>query len=158
MRQSAFRCLSSLSSIKNGLQNGKFVHIVEVGPRDGLQNEKTNVPTAVKLKLIDKLAESGLNRIEVTSFVSPKWIPQMADQKEVMKGLIRRPGVSYSVLTPNLKGLEAAMECDAKEIAIFAAASETFSKKNINATIAESLGTCVLNHRIYRKYFLDDHN
>ena len=117
-----------------------FVQIVEVGPRDGLQNEKTLVPTNVKLNLINKLSDCGLTRIEVTSFVSPKWIPQMADHKEVMRSLTSRPGIVYSALTPNLKGLEGAIACGAKEVAVFAAASETFSKKNINVSIEESLG------------------
>ena len=141
MRQSAIKALSSLSAVVSG-KNGtnRFVQIVEVGPRDGLQNEKTIVPTNVKLSLINKLSDCGLTKIEVTSFVSPKWIPQMSDHKEVLEGIAKRPGISYSVLTPNLKGLEGAIACGAKEIAVFAAASETFSKKNINSTIEESLG------------------
>ena len=112
------------------------VRIVEMGPRDGLQNEPGTVPTAVKLELIDRLADAGLTAIESTAFVSPKWIPQMADHTEVLKGIRRRPGVTYPVLTPNLKGFEAA---GATEVAIFGAASESFSKKNINCSIAESL-------------------
>src|SRR5688572_27714216 len=115
------------------------VCIVEVGPRDGLQNEKGEVPTAVKLELIDRLAGAGLLAVEATAFVSPKWIPQMADHTEVMEGIRRRPGVSYPVLTPNLKGFEAARAAGATEVAIFGAASEAFSQKNINCSIAESL-------------------
>jgi hydroxymethylglutaryl-CoA lyase len=115
------------------------VRIVEMGPRDGLQNEKGEVPTAVKLELIDRLGEAGLPAIETTAFVSPKWIPQMADHTEVMEGLRRRPGVAYTVLTPNLKGYEAAKAAGATEVAVFGAASEAFSRKNINCSIAESL-------------------
>lgn len=115
------------------------VKIVEVGPRDGLQNEKTPVSTAVKLELIDRLGAAGLTAIEATAFVSPKWTPQMADQAEVLAGIARRPGVAYPVLTPNLKGFEAALAAGAEEVAVFAAASESFSAKNINCTIAESL-------------------
>ncbi|KAI1894981.1 hypothetical protein AGOR_G00101260 [Albula goreensis] len=115
------------------------VKIVEVGPRDGLQNEKTIVPAEVKIRLIDMLSEAGLPVIEATSFVSPKWVPQMADQVEVMKGIHRRPGVIYPVLTPNLKGFQAAVKAGAGEVAIFGAASELFSKKNINCTVEESL-------------------
>lgn len=117
----------------------KRVKIVEVGPRDGLQNEKQNVPTAVKLELIHRLADCGLSVVEATSFVSPKWVPQMADNAEVMAGINRRSGVSYPVLTPNLKGFEAALAAGATEVAIFGAASESFSQKNINCSIAESL-------------------
>ena len=115
------------------------VRIVEVGPRDGLQNEKGEVPTAVKLELIERLAEAGLRAIEATAFVSPKWIPQMADHTEVLERIRRRPGVAYPVLTPNLKGLETARAAGATEVAVFAAASEAFSKKNINCSISESL-------------------
>jgi len=117
----------------------KRVRIVEVGPRDGLQNEKGEVPTAVKLELIERLAEAGLPAVEATAFVSPKWIPQMADHAEVLERIRRRPGVSYPVLTPNLKGFEAARAAGATEVAIFGAASEAFSRKNINCSIAESL-------------------
>jgi hydroxymethylglutaryl-CoA lyase len=119
------------------------VRIVEVGPRDGLQNEKQNVPTATKLELIERLADAGLRDIEVTSFVSPKWVPQMADHAEIMRGLRRRPGVHYPVLTPNLKGFEAALTEGATEVAVFAAASEGFSQKNINCSIAESIARFV---------------
>jgi isopropylmalate/homocitrate/citramalate synthase len=117
----------------------KRVSIVEVGPRDGLQNEAEPIATAAKLELIDRLGAAGLKRIEAASFVSPKWVPQMADHREVMTGIRRRPGVVYSALTPNLKGLEAALECGVEEVAVFAAASESFSQKNINCSIAESL-------------------
>ncbi|WP_031358205.1 hydroxymethylglutaryl-CoA lyase [Caballeronia sordidicola] len=115
------------------------VRIVEVGPRDGLQNEKQNVPTAIKLELIDRLGAAGLRDIEVTSFVSLKWVPQMADQAEVMRGLRRRAGVNYPVLTPNMKGFEAAVVEGATEVSVFAAASEGFSRKNINCSIDESI-------------------
>ena len=117
----------------------KSVKIVEVGPRDGLQNEPQVVPTAVKVELIARLAEAGLSVIEATSFVSPKWVPQMGDNEAVMRALQRRPGVSYPVLTPNLKGFDAALEAGAQEVAIFGAASESFSQKNINCSINESL-------------------
>jgi hydroxymethylglutaryl-CoA lyase len=117
----------------------KKVRIVEVGPRDGLQNEKMEVPTQVKLELIGRLADAGLSAVEATAFVSPKWIPQMADHTEVLEGIRRKPGVSYPVLTPNLKGFEAARAAGATEVAVFGAASESFSKKNINCTIAGSL-------------------
>ncbi len=115
------------------------VTVYEVGPRDGLQNEQRTIPAADKIALIDQLAASGLKKIEATSFVSPKWVPQMADAAEVMAGIDRRPGVVYAVLTPNMKGYERAREAGADEVAIFAAASETFSRKNINCSIAESL-------------------
>jgi hydroxymethylglutaryl-CoA lyase len=115
------------------------VKIVEVGPRDGLQNESREVPTAVKLELIERLADAGLRAVEATAFVSPKWVPQMADHTEVLERIRRKPGVSYPVLTPNLKGFEAARAAGATEVAIFGAASETFSRKNINCSIAESL-------------------
>ena len=115
------------------------VRIVEVGPRDGLQNEKGEVPTAVKLELIERLADAGLPAVEATAFVSPKWIPQMADHTEVLERIRRKPGVSYPVLTPNLKGFEAARAAGATEVAVFGAASEAFSRKNINCSIAESL-------------------
>jgi hydroxymethylglutaryl-CoA lyase len=115
------------------------VKIVEVGPRDGLQNEPGEVPTVVKLELIERLADAGLRSVEATAFVSPKWVPQMADHTEVLERIRRKPGVSYPVLTPNLKGFEAARAAGATEVAIFGAASETFSRKNINCSIAESL-------------------
>lgn len=116
-----------------------FVKIVEVGPRDGLQNEKSIVPTEVKVSLIEQLAACGLPVVEATSFVSPKWVPQMADNKDVLSRLKRLPGVTYSCLTPNLKGFETAVSSGADEVAIFGAASEAFSKKNINCSIEESL-------------------
>ncbi|WP_328716274.1 hydroxymethylglutaryl-CoA lyase [Halomonas elongata] len=117
----------------------KQVRLVEVAPRDGLQNEPEAIATDTKLELIDRLADAGLRHIEAASFVSPKWVPQMADHREVMTGLKRRPGITYSALTPNLKGLEAALECGVEEVAVFGAASEAFSHKNINCSIAESL-------------------
>jgi isopropylmalate/homocitrate/citramalate synthase len=116
-----------------------FVKIVEVGPRDGLQNEPGEVPTGTKVELIERLAEAGLPAVEATAFVSPKWVPQMADHTEVLERIRRKPGVSYPVLTPNLKGFEAARAAGASEVAIFGAASEAFSRKNINCSIAESL-------------------
>jgi hydroxymethylglutaryl-CoA lyase len=115
------------------------VRLVEVGPRDGLQNEATMVPADVKVALIDRLADAGCPAIEATSFVSPKWVPQMADAAEVMARIRRRPGVRYPVLTPNLKGFEAALAAGADEVAVFVAASESFSNRNINCSIAESL-------------------
>jgi len=117
----------------------KKVRLVEVGPRDGLQNEAGEVPTAIKVELIERLADAGLPAVEATAFVSPKWVPQMADHTEVLQRVRRKPGVSYPVLTPNLKGFEAARAAGATEVAVFGAASEAFSKKNINCSIAESL-------------------
>ncbi|MGO3859635.1 MAG: hydroxymethylglutaryl-CoA lyase [Neisseriaceae bacterium] len=115
------------------------VKIVEVGPRDGLQNEAQQVSTEVKLELIERLGEAGLTTIEATAFVSPKWVPQMADAKAVMAGLKPKAGVAYPVLAPNLQGFEAAYGAGAREVAVFAAASEAFSQKNINCSIAESI-------------------
>ncbi len=119
------------------------VKLVDVGPRDGLQNEKAQVPAAVKIELVHRLQDAGLTEIEVTSYVSPKWVPQMADNAEVMAGIKRKPGVRYSVLTPNMKGFEAAIapprELWPDEIVVFGAASEAFSQKNINCSIAESI-------------------
>jgi hydroxymethylglutaryl-CoA lyase len=115
------------------------VTIVDVGPRDGLQNEAVPVSTADKVALVHALQEAGLREIEVTSFVSPKWVPQMADNAAVMAGVSRRPGVRYSVLTPNMKGFEGALPCRPDEIVVFAAASEAFSRRNINCSIAESI-------------------
>ena len=115
------------------------VEIFEMGPRDGLQNEKRLIPAAEKIALVDMLSRAGFRRIEVTSFVSPKWVPQMADAAEVMAGITRAPGISYAVLTPNMKGYEGARAANASEIAIFASASEGFSRANLNCTIAESL-------------------
>ena len=117
----------------------KKVRIVEVGPRDGLQNEPGVVPAAVKIELIHRLADAGLRAIEATAFVSPKWVPQMADNADVMAGIRKKPGVAYPVLVPNLKGFEAALAAGAEEIAVFGAASEAFSQKNINCSIADSL-------------------
>ena len=115
------------------------VKLVDVGPRDGLQNEKEPVPAAVKIALVHRLQDAGLKEIEVTSFVSPKWIPQMADNAQVMAAIQRRPDVRYSVLTPNLKGFEAALPSRPDEIVVFGAASEAFSQRNINCSIAESI-------------------
>jgi hydroxymethylglutaryl-CoA lyase len=115
------------------------VRIVEVGPRDGLQNEPREVPTDVKVQLIERLADAGLQAVEATAFVSPKWVPQMADHTEVLERIRRKPGVEYPVLAPNLKGFESARAAGATEVAIFGAASESFSRKNINCSIAESL-------------------
>lgn len=117
----------------------EFVEIVEMGPRDGLQNEKRIIPTAEKIALVDLLSRAGFRRIEVASFVSPKWVPQMADSAEVLAGITRTPGVRYAALTPNMKGYEGAKAARADEVAIFASASEGFSRANLNATIAESL-------------------
>ena len=118
---------------------GEHVTIFEMGPRDGLQNEKTQIATADKIALVDRLSGCGFTKIEVTSFVSPKWVPQMADATEVMAGITRAEGVSYAVLTPNMRGFEGAVAAKADEIAIFGSASEGFSQKNINCSIAESL-------------------
>uniref|UniRef100_J3N5W3 hydroxymethylglutaryl-CoA lyase n=1 Tax=Oryza brachyantha TaxID=4533 RepID=J3N5W3_ORYBR len=117
----------------------RVVKIVEVGPRDGLQNEKNTVPTSVKIELIHKLVASGLSVVEATSFVSPKWVPQLADAKDVVEGIRHVPDVRFPVLTPNLRGFEAAVAAGAKEVAVFASASESFSKSNLNCTIKESL-------------------
>ena len=121
----------------------KRVKLVDVGPRDGLQNEKQSVPAEVKIGLVHALQDAGLTEIEVTSFVSPKWVPQMADNSQVMAGIRRKPGVRYSVLTPNLKGFETAIASDKAfwpdEIVVFGAASEAFSQRNINCSIAESI-------------------
>jgi hydroxymethylglutaryl-CoA lyase len=118
------------------------VKIVEVGPRDGLQNEKRVVTTSTKVELIDRLSKTGLSVIEVGSFVSPKWVPQMADSSDVLQQISRVSHVTYPVLTPNLKGLQAALAAGANEVAIFTAASETFAQKNTNVTIEESLSRC----------------
>lgn len=116
-----------------------FVTIFEMGPRDGLQNEKTFVPTNAKIELVDSLSACGFAKIEVTSFVSPKWVPQMADAGQVMEGIHRHPAVTYAVLTPNVKGYNAAKRVSADEVAIFGSASEGFSRKNINCSVAESI-------------------
>ena len=115
------------------------VQLIDVGPRDGLQNEKMPVPAEAKIGLVQRLQEAGLQEIEVTSYVSPKWVPQMADNHTVMAGLERKPGLRYSVLTPNLKGFEAALPDRPDEIVVFGSASEAFSQKNINCSIAESI-------------------
>jgi len=115
------------------------VKIVEVGPRDGLQNEKEFVPTEVKIDLVNRLSAAGFRNIEAASFVSPKWVPQMADGAQVMAAIERRPGTIYSVLTPNMKGFDGALAAHADEIVIFGAASEAFSQKNINCSIADSI-------------------
>lgn len=116
-----------------------FVTIFEMGPRDGLQNEKVFVPTEDKIRLVDRLSDCGFRKIEVTSFVSPKWVPQMADATEVMEGIYRHPAICYAVLTPNVKGYTAARKVSADEVAVFGSASEGFSKKNINCSIDESI-------------------
>jgi hydroxymethylglutaryl-CoA lyase len=124
------------------MREGAFpdrVKIVEVGPRDGLQNEASFVPTAIKVELIQRLVDAGVRWIEAAAFVSPKWVPQMADGAQVLRDIGRRDGVVFSALVPNLKGLDAALEAKCDEVAVFAAASETFSRKNINCSIAESL-------------------
>ncbi|MBB1491744.1 MULTISPECIES: hydroxymethylglutaryl-CoA lyase [unclassified Paracoccus (in: a-proteobacteria)] len=115
------------------------VEIFEMGPRDGLQNEKRLIPAADKIALVDLLSRAGFRRIEVTSFVSPKWVPQMADAAEVLAGITRAPGVSYAALTPNLKGYQGARDAKASEVAVFTSASEGFARANLNCTIAESL-------------------
>lgn len=117
----------------------KRVHVVEVGPRDGLQAESTFIPTDTKIELVNRLVGAGIQRIEAASFVSPKWIPQMADGAQVMAGIDRAAGVSYAALTPNMRGLEAAIESKVDEVVIFGAASEAFSIRNINCSVAESL-------------------
>ncbi|KAJ2557178.1 hypothetical protein EV175_001502 [Coemansia sp. RSA 1933] len=146
-RSTILRRFSTTFKLSKGTNNDtartklqqSYVKIVEVGPRDGLQNEKALIPTDTKVSLINRLADAGLSVVEATSFVSPKWVPQMGDAKQVMAEISRKPGVSYPVLTPNLKGLEAAIAAGAEEVAIFGAASESFSQKNINCSIAESI-------------------
>ncbi|TMW64311.1 hypothetical protein Poli38472_012933 [Pythium oligandrum] len=137
MRKSVSRTRSFVTV--GGLQYPSQVKIVEVGPRDGLQNEKSVVSTEDKVQLINMLSQTGLKAIEATSFVSPKWVPQMGDNTDVLTRIDRKPGVWYPVLTPNLKGFESAVAAGAHEVAIFGAASEAFSKKNINCSIDESL-------------------
>ncbi|KAJ2964034.1 hypothetical protein NQZ79_g900 [Umbelopsis isabellina] len=129
MPQRSFASVATSSKIK----------LVEVGPRDGLQNEKQVIPSEVKIELINKLSNVGLTSIEATSFVSPKWVPQMADARQVLTSITQKPDISYPVLAPNVKGLEAAIEAGAKEVAVFSAASETFNKKNTNCTLEESM-------------------
>lgn len=123
--------------------NAQSVRIVEVGPRDGLQNEPNIVPASVKIQLINMLSQTGLRTIEATSFVSAKWVPQMADNSEVLTKIDKIDGISYPVLTPNLKGFEAALSAGAKEVAVFGAASESFTRKNVNCSIAESISRFV---------------
>lgn len=132
----------------------KRVKLVEVGPRDGLQNEDQIVPTEVKIKLIDKLSAAGLSSIEVASFVSPKRIPQMADSLQILQGIKLYSGVSYSVLIPNLQGLKLAMEAEISEIAIFVSASEAFSQQNLNCSIEQSLERCAELCRVAEKHRL----
>lgn len=153
--KSAIQTRSILSDLRGSLRNlsttetqaveflgrplPSSVTIVEVGPRDGLQNEKTPVPTEVKISLIEKLASAGIPVVESTSFVSPKWVPQLADAAEVLQKVNKRQGVRYPVLTPNMKGFENALKAGAKEVAIFTAASEAFNRKNLNCSVEESL-------------------
>jgi len=117
----------------------RAVKIIEVGPRDGLQNEAQTIPASVKIELVDRLSQAGFVNVEAASFVSPKWVPQMATSSEVMAGITRRPGTLYSALVPNMKGFEAALAAGVDEVVIFAAASEAFSQRNINCSIAESI-------------------
>lgn len=135
--QKTLKPVSLVRSYTTKLAQPTAVRIVEVGPRDGLQNEPTILPAATKIELINALSETGLRTIEVTSFV--KWVPQMGDNSEVLRGINKVPGISYPVLTPNLKGFEAAIAAGAEEVAVFGAASESFTKKNVNCSIEESL-------------------
>jgi len=137
MARRALLSTSSSAVSSSGLPN--YVRVVEVGPRDGLQNEKTLISADTKVELIDKLSETGLQTIEATAFVSAKWVPQMGDNAEVYSRIDKKQNISYPVLTPNLRGLESAMSVGVKEVAVFGAASESFSMKNINCTIEESL-------------------
>lgn len=137
--QKTLQPASLFRSYTTKLAQPTAVRIVEVGPRDGLQNEPTILPAATKIELINALSETGLRTIEVTSFVSAKWVPQMGDNSEVLRGINKVPGISYPVLTPNLKGFEAAIAAGAEEVAVFGAASESFTKKNVNCSIEESL-------------------
>lgn len=134
-----FRGLVSLPRFHSQTACEINVRIVEVAPRDGLQNEPKIIPTEVKIELINFLSGTGLRTIETTSFVSPKWVPQMADHTEVLQGITRKAGVTYPVLTPNIKGFEAALAAGATKVAVFGAASETFSQKNVNCSTAESI-------------------
>src|SRR5689334_16833110 len=127
------------ATMSTAMKLPRAVRLVEVGPRDGLQNEQGMVPTDVKVALIDMLSDAGFPAIEATSFVSPKWVPQMADAADVMARIRRKPGVRYPVLTPNMKGFDAARAAGADEVAVFVAATEAFSKRNINCSIDESL-------------------
>jgi hydroxymethylglutaryl-CoA lyase len=121
------------------MSRNSSIRIVEVGPRDGLQNEKATVPTEVKVAFVDALSTTGVAEIEVSSFVSPKWVPQLTDAEEVFRGIRREPGVVYSALVPNEQGLERALSAGTQKVAVFTAASETFNRKNVNASIAESI-------------------
>ena len=128
-----------MSQLANPIPPDGAVRIVEVGPRDGLQNEKINVPLDTKLELIRRLEQAGVSNLEVTSFVSPKWVPQMGDHAELMARLVQHPEIRYAVLTPNLKGFENAIAGGAREVAVFASASESFSERNVNCSIKESI-------------------
>ncbi|KAF9160303.1 3-hydroxymethyl-3-methylglutaryl-CoA lyase [Actinomortierella ambigua] len=136
VRGTIARQLNTSSAAAAG--SSRFVKIVEVGPRDGLQNEKTIIPAETKVEFINRLSDTGLSVVEATSFVSPKWVPQMGDAKKVITSITKKPNVNYPCLTPNLKGLDSAIEAGVKEVAVFLAASEAFSKKNINCSIEES--------------------
>ncbi|XP_064652332.1 hydroxymethylglutaryl-CoA lyase, mitochondrial-like [Lineus longissimus] len=132
----ATKCLTTARSLS---KLPEFVKIVEVGPRDGLQNEKSVVPTDLKIDFVNKLSDTGLTSIEVTAFVSPKWVPQMADHSLVLNGIRKKPTVTYGALVPNIQGFQSAVAAGAMEVAIFGAASESFTRKNINCSIDESL-------------------
>ncbi|KAI8037971.1 hydroxymethylglutaryl-CoA lyase, mitochondrial [Drosophila gunungcola] len=140
MKIAQIRPLASLIAKRTAVTSAaNQVRIVEVGPRDGLQNEPKLLPAATKIELINQLSETGLQTIEATSFVSAKWVPQMGDNAEVMRGIRKVPGISYPVLTPNLKGFESALAAGAQEVAVFGAASDAFSLKNVNCTAAEAI-------------------
>src|SRR5687767_12891793 len=132
-------CLRRDARLDHLMNLPRNVKLVEVGPRDGLQNEPNPVPAAVKIELIHRLQDAGLGVIEATAFVSPKWVPQMADAAQVMAGIRRKPGAAYPVLVPNHKGLEAAIAAGAEEVVVFGAATESFSQRNTNCSIAEGL-------------------
>ncbi|EDW87809.1 hydroxymethylglutaryl-CoA lyase, mitochondrial [Drosophila yakuba] len=140
MRIAPIRSILALTTKRTAVTSAaNQVRIVEVGPRDGLQNEPKLLPAATKIELINQLSETGLRTIEATSFVSAKWVPQMGDNAEVLRGIRKVPGISYPVLTPNLKGFESALEAGAEEVAVFGAASDAFSLKNVNCTAAEAI-------------------
>ena len=141
-------------SLANNMTFPNKVKIVEVSPRDGLQNETQLVPTEIKIEFINRLSDTGLTVIEATSFVSHKWIPQLADNREVLLGITKKPNIAYPVLVPNLKGLENAMAAGAKEIAVFATASEQFSQKNTHCSVAESIQHIETIMQIARKHHL----
>ncbi|KAG0337242.1 hypothetical protein BG004_007717, partial [Podila humilis] len=137
--QQSFRRTLNTSSVAAPLASqSRFVKIVEVGPRDGLQNEKSVIPAETKIEFINRLSDTGLSVVEATSFVSPKWVPQMGDATKVITGITKKQNVNYPCLTPNIKGLDSAIEAGVKEVAVFLAASDSFSKKNINCTVDES--------------------